>query len=89
MRNVHLNITRTTLLVKCGKKWASLVETETPFQCLVDRVVKAVFMLILDHGDTLKPLDFGYHSALRLITCNSYYSHHCIPLEKVGRFSLS
>ena len=62
------------------------------------RVIEAVFMSVLDYGDTiyrhasastLKPLDSMYHSALRFITCDSYSTHHCTLYEKVGWTSLT
>ena len=54
-------------------------------------------MSILDYGDiiyihaaasTLKLLDAIVHCALRLITGDSYRTHHCVLYQKVGWASL-
>ena len=61
-------------------------------------IVQSVVMSVFDYGDvlymhaslsTLKPLDAVYHSALRLITGDSYLTHHCLLYEKVGWTSLA
>lgn len=46
-------------------------------------IVEAIFMSVLDYVEVIKPLNMAYHSALRLITGDSYDTHHCIVYEKV------
>ena len=62
------------------------------------RVVEAVFLSVLDYGDTiyrhaatstLKSLDSVYHSAIRFVTGDIYGTHHCILYNHVGWSSLT
>ncbi len=66
--------------------------------CSGKRLIKAVFVPVLDHGDviykhpsasTLKPLDSVQHLALSFITGDGYHTHHSAVYNKVGWSPLS
>ena len=60
-------------------------------------IVLSSFVSVLDYGDilychaapsTLNQLNPVYHSALRFITNDNFYTHHCTLYQKVGWSSL-